>query len=464
MNRKSKWNILLVCLILVFPPFTLAEPPSLYDYKWSYYSGVAQYEKDGKLGLINEANEVILPAEYDEIGLPGPEGYFSVTQEGKKGMARIDGSIVTPCVWHPYCTMRFVEERCVVYNDQSYGFFDEKGSLYTDPDWTRVRKFSEGLAAFRNSSGLWGFLDKEGNVAIEPQWDDVGDFSEGMAPFTHANDLGYGYINQRGEVVLPVNASWGIPWGLDAFEFENGFSPVCVYQGEGMGKTGIIDQSGNYVVAPRWKTDIPAIIDGTLNVLDDLQWGYVNTQGDVIIAPQFEHQARFREGRLVIRKYEGPEAENYSHPDAFMMVDVFHEDVVTYCFDNEGNIVFSRDDLAHAGAYCEGLSPVIFYDGRTGFMDTSGNLVVGPHEDRRYSPFVQGYAVFFSQIENASGVIDRSGNVLIDPMQGYTFSTSYPSYPLRSPHALPPGVFFAKKDGQKGYIDVQGNILSGIKE
>ncbi len=69
------------------------------------------------------------------------------------------------------------------------------------------------------------------------------------------------------------------------------------------------------------------------------------------------------------------------------------------------------DDLQPQGRFVEGRLAVR-RDGKTGFIDERGTLVIPPLFDRA-SPFRDGHA--FVQLGNRWGTIDRDGNMIIEP-------------------------------------------------
>jgi len=58
-------------------------------------------------------------------------------------------------------------------------------------------------------AGRWGWIDKSGEVVISPTFyaDEVGTFRSGMAMLVHNRKIGY--INIKGEVVIPQTLDSG---------------------------------------------------------------------------------------------------------------------------------------------------------------------------------------------------------------------------------------------------------------
>jgi len=68
--------------------------------EWTLYAwqgDVAVFEENGMLGLVNRAGDVVLEAVYDEIYPSGFEGYITLEQNERRGLADQSGRIVLPC-------------------------------------------------------------------------------------------------------------------------------------------------------------------------------------------------------------------------------------------------------------------------------------------------------------------------------------------------------------------------------
>ncbi|MCL6590461.1 MAG: WG repeat-containing protein [Firmicutes bacterium] len=161
-----------------------------------------------------------------------------------------------------------------------------------DPLMEDAHSFSEGLAAVK-ITGKWGFIDTKGNVVITPSFDKVGSFSEGLAVIVNLDLVNrkrfeavqlfpgsgdetleeyeyrhnqysearkkvadsirdkYGYINTKGEIVIP-------PQFDEAHDFSEGlarFNQGGVYNHEKSltgGMWGFIDKDGQVAIPPQF--------------------------------------------------------------------------------------------------------------------------------------------------------------------------------------------------------------------
>lgn len=97
---------------------------------------------------------------------------------------------------------------------KGYGFIDKSDKLIIPFMYKTVLSFREGLTAAKLDK-KWGFIDKKGNTVIPFSYDYVDAFSEGLAAAQPIRGQGYGYINTKGEMVIPVKFKLAFPFGKD---------------------------------------------------------------------------------------------------------------------------------------------------------------------------------------------------------------------------------------------------------
>lgn len=132
-----------------------------------------------------------------------------------------------------------------IYNADNDEYININGEMVDD------RGFQEGLIAIKSNNGKWGFADSELNIVIPFMYDSVQRFNEGrswvkqdgiyklidktntcyytgnllrVSPFSEGlsaikTDLGWGFIDQSGEIVLPPS----IESDEDSLRFVNGY-------------------------------------------------------------------------------------------------------------------------------------------------------------------------------------------------------------------------------------------------
>lgn len=166
----------------------------------------------------------------------------------------------------------------------SYGFIDSAGKVVVEPKYARAGSFSEGLACVcvhegeqemlpKYPLGKWGYISQTGTVAIAPAFEDAGNFHDGMALILVGEQGLCGYINAKGETVIPAKYIRG-------FDFS----------------------------------------DGLALVREDTTWKYLDKAGKVVITSDGYLCANFHDGRAMVAKLKDSSvlknagAENYKFP------------------------------------------------------------------------------------------------------------------------------------------------------
>jgi hypothetical protein len=208
--------------------------------------------------------------------------------------------------------------------------------------------------------GLWGFIDSSGKVVIQPR-------------FFNIRSIGYDWNPAFSEGLAPVNVN---------------------------GNWGYVDTSGTIAIKPQFHI-AHRFSDGRARVTGpDLRVGYIDRAGDFQISPKYCYggdYGDFSEGLAAV--YYAEECSWISHvgpvsPRTF------------YVIDRAGKTIIAG---IHALGFREGLSPA-FMDGKHGYVDRSGKILIAPRFDRAYR-FSEGLAVV--QVGKWHGFIDRSGKFIV---------------------------------------------------
>lgn len=245
--------------------------PCEYEMLGLFWNGdVDTAMKDGKCGVIRSDGTVVVPFEWDSIAFTGEEDEFlrvfkgemvrryswdeyAYPGEGLYGLYAIDGTEITPCQWDYVSDVAeglfavWSGERCAIYDlaGKAVVPLTECNGMYVNADGTiRIRQGTpDGDERYARS----GVFDLTGQVIVPCVWGDIGDFSEGLAT-VRDGDV-WGYVNLQGEVVIPVE------WDY-AQEFSGGYAIV-----RQDGQYGVIDTTGELVIPCEWET-LEALGDG----------------------------------------------------------------------------------------------------------------------------------------------------------------------------------------------------------
>ncbi|MGA9996394.1 MAG: WG repeat-containing protein [Pyrinomonadaceae bacterium] len=254
-----------------------------------FHEGLAAVRAHGEWGYIDRSGKLVIKRQYrfaDDFS----EGLAGVEVDSKYGFINQKGEMVIQPRFEPrkdrqhgrltVGTSRFSEGLACVKLDSFYGFINKKGEFQIQPQFIRAQDFSEGLAwvvvrdeksfavqkiGWIDKSGHWAITEVNGQRLLDSE--DLRDwrYSEGLVPFpVHSeNKYLWGYMNQRGEVVIkPKGVRWVGPFvGGVAHVF---FNENLDYSAEGRGgffdkeskqfiegKDGYINRTGQFIWPPK---------------------------------------------------------------------------------------------------------------------------------------------------------------------------------------------------------------------
>jgi len=318
---------------------------------------------------------------------------------------------------------------------------------------------------------------------VEPQWEFsmVGNFREGMAWVAARGDSYnwsevYGYINNRGEIIIPIKHDLGIT-GTSAASFPPLFSeglvviqPLNIHWPDDTSVRGVFNTVGEMVLPlePYWFTS--GFSGGTARVWDV---GDIDISGNIVfeMPPEFDHVGRFHNGMAIAHK-DGMAGfidiqGNTVIPFEFDTVSPFSEGLAAVIVDNKlgfinesGEIVIPLEfDVAFdeywgdpiLRRFSEGLVAVMQGDHwsnqRWGFINTQGEIVV-PLIYSWVSDFWQARAVVSCAETWGSGLVDKDGNIIVPVEEGFHVGWISGGF-----------ADISNNRGEHGFIDLDGNMV-----
>lgn len=170
------------------------------------------------------------------------------------------------------------------YNDNKYGFVDEKGKVVVPVVYDNIWDFKNGLAKV-SLNGKYGLIDEKGKVILLAICDDIIDFENGLAKIELYGK--WGEVDKKGNVIVKVIYDY-------IWDFKDGLAKVKLN-----GKHGFIDNKGVVVV--------PIIYDDIINFENELarvklnnRWGVVDESGKEIISVKYDVIHSFNENLAVV--------------------------------------------------------------------------------------------------------------------------------------------------------------------
>lgn len=277
----------------------------------------------------------------------------------------------------------------------SEGFINNEAKLVIPKNYDSAQNFSDGLAAVQKN-GKWGYINTAGTLVIPYQFDSAARFYGGVAVMTEGSypNWRYSVIDKRGNVIIP-EGTYDRIMNADG----TGLIPVGKDDGNGAYKWGFADTTGKLVIAPQYQNIYynTENTSGLLAVAKGENWGFIDKSGAVKIPFEYEGLVAFNEfGYTMVYRSSGWGIIDSSNN---VIVPLEHSPIpgTGYPFS------FLSQNLVQVHAFDEELSYVI--DLRTGARATDLD---------RFSviyPFVDGYTLAY--LNGAQCIIDESGSVII---------------------------------------------------
>jgi hypothetical protein len=235
------------------------------------------------------------------------------------------------------------------------------------------------------------FIDPKGAQALGP-FDSASAFHQGLAAASQRER--WGWIDPRGEWVIKPRYGH-----VGSTQFSQGLAAVCALRPR---RYGYIDRAGRDVIPPRFAS-AQGFSDGLAVAGDDVQQsngkrarcsGYIDTAGDwVVPAGRYAAAYALGEGRGLVQSHEG----------RFGYVDPRGELVVPAT-------------LRQAGFFREGLAAVTLASGAHAVIDPTGRVVF-EHSYGSIVGFYNGLARV--RVGERDGYVDASGALVIAPRFDY---------------------------------------------
>lgn len=273
-------------------------PPRYYT--WRTLPGPMGAKPVRYYGIMDRSGKEIVPYKFRKPvffseGLAALEHGF-----GSYGYIDVDGNWAIPPkfkVEKHSIPESFREGRASFDGPRGEGFIDRTGAIVIEPQWFVISGFAEGLALVAG--------DEEGICYIDPQGvpvlrfppdttplgvgslDVLGRFSDGLVP-VQEGPASFGYMNRAGQVVMRI------PDAENVRGFSEGLAAVRVH-----GKWGYVNRNGEFVIAPTYDA-ARDFSEGVAAVSIDDRWGYIKKDGAVLVTPQYDWASEFSEGCGVV--------------------------------------------------------------------------------------------------------------------------------------------------------------------
>lgn len=338
-----------------------------------YEANVLKVEKNGKYGIIDLSGKELLPCEYDSISaLEGVKNSLKISKEGKFGIANTEGKVIVT----------------VEYTDiQGMGTDNKEGFIV------------------KSNDGKYGIVDFSNNKILETKYDEV------------AKIYGNGFyvVKQNGNQLL-VDKD-----GIEVLK--SGFDEI----------TAILKNTENGVIYKK-----------------NNKYGIIKTTGEVTLEASYDELKETKSGILIAKKdgkYGVIDLENNSKVEFKYNAISYNEKADLYITEDEN---FNNEILDNT--YTVKLTGILIdLDSEKGYLelrkDDEYKYYNFKFEEKKEADIFTSNTLFLSKKDGKYGFIDKEGKVIVDYI--YDDATSQNIY----------GYAGVKKDGKWGVVDNKGSLI-----
>ena len=432
-----------------------------------YEKNLLTYKRDEKLGLINLEGEVIAEPIYETIeGLPYKEGELLVQLEGKYGVINNKGNdLVEPkydqITVDNYTTTEDGYKRAgyivsnTTENGYRYGYVDVDGNVLLEPEYTEVSRIinvedNDNIYLIVAQNGQYGMVKNQEQI-IGNEYQSISYNSESNT-LTLEKTKRYGVATLDGKVVIPVEFSQIDSTGKYIYATDVDGN-VEVYQEDGnpaeVESNIYILETGNenyqikidntqgsaYSILNKDGEQITTQNYSYINYLYDNYFivsvtggkvGVINDKEEPIIEIQYDSIEKVEGTDYIITRLSENNSTQLYDKNFKQLCEMtnaiirsqenyvkMYNDTETRYFDLEGNEKQNTEILSNNQIYAKSQ------DGKWGFVDKSGNVVVDYIYDKTTDLNSYGYAGV--KLDGKWGVVNANGEVIVEPT--YTLNT-----------------------------------------
>ena len=341
-----------------------------------YESDCLKVEKNGKYGLINLVGKELLPCEYDQItALEGIKKAIKVSKEGKFGVVDSDGKVILKPEYVDVTNLgKDIKDGFIIKNDDGkFGIVNYSGDVVLNATYESILKIYGNNLYVVKKSGKQVLIKNDGTELLTNGFDEITAILKNQENGIIIKDGSkYGVLKTTGENVIQSKYD----------ELKEAKSGILIAKENG--KYGIIDLEGNTKVEFKYNS---CIYNESANIYITEDENFNNE----ILDDEFNVKLS---GILV----------DFSNEKDYIELRVNNE----YKYYN-----FKLEEKNVADIFTSNTLFLSKKDGKYGFLDKTGNVVVEYIYDDATEQNRYGYAGV--KKDGKWGAIDNKGTLVQEP-------------------------------------------------
>lgn len=300
---------------------------------------------NGRYGLIDIHNKVLIPQEYEFIS--GPQhGFYIGIKTGKITLFDQAGRKLWDSDYKD-CIVLGPNDIAVKNQEDNWAVVNRSGKVVIPFQYHKITAISEGMYIAQNTQNLWGAVTAVNKIVIPFEYIDPFLFKNGIAPVQNRYRM-YGYINIKGKALTEFK--------YDKANLVTDHYAKVVKDNQ----YGLLDTLGKEVLPPVYQA-ISVVIGDYVYVVKDKEHYILNLKNAARVSEKYAYisiddylqriNGKNNRYPILARNKEG----------MYGYIDVNGEEVTPFMYNNAGSFI---DD--HASVY---------YKGELVLIDRHGNIL-----------------------------------------------------------------------------------------
>ena len=380
------------------------------NYDDGTYSTKALNSKNEEIFTNYEQVEAISSVDENEK-LSYDGSAIKVQNGGKYGLINMEGAEILPCEYDEITALQGVENALLVSKDGNYGIVNDEGKTLLPTEYAEIQglgdKTTDGFIV-KNANGKYGVVDTSNGQVLETKYDGVSKIHEG--DYYVVTDGGKQKVVKK-DGTESLNGSYDEIVAI----LKNSENGVIFKKNN---KYGVMNLSGESTIKATYD-DLKEAKTGVFIAKTGDNYGIIDLEGNTLVEFKYRNITYNEKADLYIT-----EDENYNNEVLDGNYEVKQTGMVTDLDDEKGYIEIRQDgeykyynfkfeEEKESDIFTSNTLFVSKKDGKYGFVDKDGNIVVDYIYDDVTSQNAFGYAGI--KKDGKWGSIDRTGKVVQEP-------------------------------------------------
>ena len=381
------------------------------DYNTGTYKTKALNSRNQEIFTNFEQIEAISNMDNNE-NLWYEQDVLKVKSNGKYGVIDLNGKEILPCEYEEIQAIQGIENALKVKKDGKYGLIDDDGKKLLDvkyTDITNLGKDNQKGYIVKNDQNLYGIVDYTGQEILPEQYQEI--------KKVYGNDY-YVVVKDGKQVVIKKDGTEVLKDGFDEVKaiLKNASNPGIIYKKDN--KYGVMDTTGKVLINNEFE-DIVESTEETFILKKDGKYGIMSLDHTQRRGYDYTNITYKEKAALYLAEDENLNThvldQSYTEKQVGILVD-FDEEKGYYEMrqgDEYKYYNFKSEEKKVSDILTSNNLFISKKDGKYGFVDKQGNVVVDYQYDDATEQNSCGYAAI--KKDGKWGAIDNKGSVIVEP-------------------------------------------------